>query len=58
MLRKIPCDWFLTDGILSDIRLGAPLKVMDALLRAGVVKDDGRLISRLNREWVFRRSWR
>lgn len=58
MFRKIPCDWFLTDGILSDIRLGAPLKVMDALLRAGVVKDDGKLISRLNREWVFRRSWR
>ncbi len=58
MLRKIPCDWFLTDGILSDIRLGAPLKVMDALLRAGVVKDDGKLVSRLNREWVFRRSWR
>lgn len=58
MLRKIPCDWFLTDDILSDIRLGAPLKVMDALLRAGVVKDDGKLISRLNREWVFRRSWR
>ncbi|MBQ1257157.1 MAG: hypothetical protein IIW08_05350 [Clostridia bacterium] len=58
MFRKIPCDWFLTDGILSDIRLGAPLKVMDALLRAGVVKDDGKLVSRLNREWVFRRSWR
>ena len=58
MLRKIPCDWFLTDGILSDIRLGAPVKVMDALLRAGVVKDDGTLVSRLNREWVFRRSWR
>ncbi len=58
MLRKIPCDWFLTDGILSDIRLGAPIKVMDALLRAGVVKDDGKLVSRLSREWVFRRSWR
>ncbi len=58
MFRKIPCDWFLTDGILSDIRLGAPKRVMDALLRAGVVKDDGKLISRLNREWVFRRSWR
>ena len=58
MLRKIPCDWFLTDGILSDIRLGAPKKVMDALLRAGVVKDDGTLVSRLSREWVFRRSWR
>ena len=58
MLRKIACDWFLTDGILSDIRLGAPLKVMDALLRIGVVKDDGKLVSRLQREWVFRRSWR
>lgn len=58
MLRKIPCDWFLTDGILSDVRLGAPLRVMDALVRAGVVKDDGTLISRLNREWVFRRRWR
>ena len=58
MLRKIPCDWFLTDGILPDVRLGAPLRVMDALLRAGVVKDDGTLVSRLSREWVFRRSWR
>lgn len=58
MLRKIPCDWFLTDGILSDIRLGAPLRVMDALLRAGVVKDEGTLVSRLSREWVLRRSWR
>lgn len=58
MLRKIACDWFLTDGILSDIRLGAPLRVMDALLRSGVVKDDGKLVSRLQREWVFRRSWR
>ncbi|MBQ5770165.1 MAG: hypothetical protein IIW08_03210 [Clostridia bacterium] len=58
MLRKIACDWFLTDGILPDVRLGAPLRIMDALMRAGVVKDDGQLISRLAREWVFRRSWR
>lgn len=58
MLRKIPCDWFLTDGILSDVRLGAPLRVMEALMRAGVVKDDGTLISRLNREWVLRRYWK
>lgn len=58
MLRKIPCDWFLTDGILPDVRLGAPARIMDALMRAGVVKDDGTLISRLSREWVFRRSWR
>jgi len=57
MLIKIPCDWFLTDGILTDVRLGAPLRVMDALRRTGDVQADGPVISRLHSEWVMRRRW-
>lgn len=58
MLIKIPCDWFLTDDILTNVRLGAPMRVMDALTRTGEIQTDPLLVSRQKNEWAYRRIWR
>ena len=58
MQKRIPCDWFLTDGILAPVRLDAPETVMAALRQAGVVEEPSGLMDELKTEWVYRRTWR
>lgn len=58
MQKRIPCDWFLTDGILPPVRLDAPETVMAALRQAGVVEEKSGLMDELKTEWVYRRTWR
>ncbi len=58
MLKKIQCDWRLTDGLIEPIRIGSPKTVLDALVHTGFSSDDGTIIDRLKNEWVCRREWR
>ncbi len=57
MYRRLPCDWFLTDGIHKKIRLDAPHTVEDALLEAGVIAREATCEQRQKDEWIFRRRW-
>lgn len=57
MYRRLPCDWFLTDGIHPKIRLDAPHTVEDALLEAGILPRDASFEERQKDEWIFRRKW-
>lgn len=58
MYRRLPCDWFLSDGIHKKIRLDAPHVIEDALLEAGIIPRDANFEERQRDEWIFRRSWR
>lgn len=57
MYRRLPCDWFLSDGIHKKIRLDAPHTLEDALLEAGVLPRDASYEERQRDEWIFRRTW-
>ncbi len=58
MLKKILCDWRLTDGLIDPIRLGSPETALDALVHSGFAEEGGRVLDRLKNEWVCRREWR
>lgn len=58
MYRRLPCDWFLSDGIHKKIRLDAPHVIEDALLEAGIIPRDANFEERQRDEWIFRRTWR
>ena len=57
MFRRVPCDWFLTDGIIPRLRLDAPEYVNGALLTAGILNPEGSYWDKLKDEWIYRRKW-
>ena len=57
MYRRIPCEWFLDDGIHPRKRLDAPEKVEQALKTAGVLPWDEGIEQAQASEWIFRRVW-
>ena len=57
MTKKIPCQWFLGDGIADDTRLDAPEDIRSALKTCGILPDEDSVNSRLHSEWIYRRTW-
>lgn len=57
MYRRVPCDWFLCDGIFKPVRLDSPLLISDALEEAGVTAEKGSFMDLLASEWIYRRFW-
>lgn len=58
MLKRLNGSWYLTDGILSPVRLDAPGCVADALRGAGLLADGEGAADLLKTEWIYRREWR
>ena len=58
MLKRLNGSWYLTDGILSPVRLDAPGCVADALRGAGLLADGEGAADLLKAEWIYRREWR
>lgn len=58
MLKRLNGSWYLTDGILSPVRLDAPGCVGDALRGAGLLPDAESAADLLKAEWIYRREWR
>ncbi len=58
MLKRLNGSWYLTDGILSPVRLDAPGCVSDALRGAGLLADGESAAELLKSEWIYRREWR
>jgi len=57
MFNKIPCDWYLNDGIYPSVRLEAPEYVAVALKRSGVLCEEQLYEQRSSSEWIYRRRW-
>ena len=58
MLKRLNGSWYLTDGILTPVRLDAPACVGDALRGAGILTDGESAADLLKNEWIYRREWR
>ena len=58
MLKRLNGSWYLTDGILTPVRLDAPACVGDALHGAGILTDGESAADLLKNEWIYRREWR
>lgn len=58
MVKKVLCDWFLSDGIHPRVRLDAPNCLEEALEGAGVIRHLDDLEARQANEWIYRRTWR
>ena len=58
MLKRLNGSWYLTDGILSPVRLDAPGCVAEALRGAGLLADGEGAADLLKAEWIYRREWR
>jgi len=57
MYRRVPCDWFLCDGMFRPVRLDAPMLILEVLEDTGVIPTGGTFTERLATEWVYRRTW-
>ncbi|MDO4386354.1 MAG: hypothetical protein Q4E18_10185 [Clostridia bacterium] len=58
MLKRLNGSWYLTDGILTPVRLDAPACVDGALRGAGILTDGESAADLLKNEWIYRREWR
>jgi len=58
LLKRLNGSWYLTDGILTPVRLDAPACVGDALRGAGILTDGESAADLLKNEWIYRREWR
>ena len=58
MLKRLNGSWYLTDGILTPVRLDAPACVDGALRGAGILTDGESAADLLKTEWIYRREWR
>jgi len=58
LLKRLNGSWYLTDGILTPVRLDAPACVDGALRGAGILTDGESAADLLKNEWIYRREWR